>query len=82
MFALGAALLVPGARGAVTGDQRVLLVLATYGPRPYTVASVQETLREAQGFFERSSYGQMRLRPQVTGWLTAFSARPHCADWT
>lgn len=82
VFALGAALLVPGARGAVTGDQRVLFVLATYGPRPYTVASVQETLREAQAFFERSSYGQMRLRPQVTSWLTAFTARPHCADWT
>jgi hypothetical protein len=87
VFALIAALLVPGARGAVTeaavtGDQRVLVVLATYGPRPYTVASVQETLREVQAFYERSSYGQMRLRPQVTSWLTAFSGRPHCADWT
>jgi len=58
------------------------MVLATYGPRPYTVASVQQTLHETQAFYERSSYGQMRLRPQVTGWLTAFSARPHCADWT
>jgi hypothetical protein len=82
VFALGAALLVPGASGAVTGDQRVLVVLAKYGPHPYTVASVQETLRAAQAFYERSSYGQVRLRPQVTGWLTAFSARPHCADWT
>jgi hypothetical protein len=82
VFALLAALLVPGARGAVTGDQRVLVVLATYGPRPYTVASVQETMKETQAFYDRSSYGQMRLRPQVTSWLTAFSARPRCADWT
>ena len=46
VFALGAALLVPGAQGAVTGDQRVLVVLATYGPRPYTVADVQATMKE------------------------------------
>ena len=82
VFALGAALLVPGARGAVTGDQRVLVVLATYGPKPYTVAAVQETMKETAEFYERSSYGQMRIRPQVTAWLTAFSARPRCADWT
>lgn len=82
VVALGAALLVPGAGGTVTGDQRVLVVLATWGPRPYSVTSVQDTMRQAQAFYDRSSYGQMRLRPQVTGWLTAFSARPHCADWT
>jgi hypothetical protein len=82
VFALGAALLVPGAQGAVTGDQRVLVVLATYGPRPYTVADVQQTMKEAADFYERSSYGQMRIRSQVTGWLNAFTARPRCADWT
>lgn len=82
VFALGAALLVPGAQGAVTGDQRLLVVLATYGPRPYTVADVQQTMKETADFYERSSYGQLRLRPQVTGWLDAFTARPRCADWT
>jgi hypothetical protein len=39
-------------------------------------------MREVQAFYERSSYGQLRLRPQVTGWLNAFTARPRCADWT
>jgi Metallo-peptidase family M12 len=82
VFALGAALLVPGARGAVTGDHRVLVVLATYGPRPYTVTDVQQTMKETQAFYERSSYGQLRLRPQVTAWLSAFPGRPRCADWT
>jgi hypothetical protein len=82
VLALGAALLVPGAQAAVTGDQQVLVVLATYGPRPYTVADVQQAMKETADFYERSSYGQMRLRPQVTGWLNAFPARPRCADWT
>jgi hypothetical protein len=77
-----AALLPASARAAVSGDQRVLVALVTYGPRPYTVASVEQTLRRTQAFLERSSFGQMRLRSQVTGWLTAFTARPRCADWT
>ena len=77
-----AALLLPSARAAMSADQRVLVVLATYGPRPYTVASVEQTMQRTQAFLERSSFGQMRLRPQVTAWLTAFTARPRCADWT
>jgi hypothetical protein len=77
-----AALLLPSASAAMSGDQRLLVVLATYGPRPYTVASVEQTLRRAQAFLERSSVGKMRLRSQVTGWLTALNARPRCADWT
>jgi hypothetical protein len=60
----------------------VLVALLTDGPRRYTVASVERTLRRTQAFLERASFGQMRLRSQVTGWLTAFTARPRCADWT
>jgi len=85
VLALLAVLLVPGARGgtkAMKGDQRVLVVLATYGPQPYTVASVRDSLRQSSAFFERASFGQTRLRATVTPWLTAFAGPTHCANWT
>ncbi|CAN5163857.1 hypothetical protein BH18ACT12_BH18ACT12_09990 [soil metagenome] len=77
------ALLVPQSAGAVAlGDERVLIVLATSGPRPYGVADVERTVRDSDAFFRRSSLGQVRLHSDVTPWLAAFSVNPGCGGLT
>jgi hypothetical protein len=77
------AILVPHTAGAIAkGQQRVLVVLATSGPTPYTVADVEQTAAQAGAFFERSSLGQTRLDSDVTPWLAAFAGNPGCGGLT
>jgi len=69
--------------GAVTkGEERVLVVLATAGSRPYSVADVQDTVRQVDAFFRTSSFGQVRLHVDVTPWLAAFTGNPGCGGLT
>lgn len=77
------ATLLPHTAGAVAkGQQRVLVVLATSGPQPYSVGEVERTVREAGTFFQRSSLGQIGLESDVTPWLSAFSGNPGCGGLT
>jgi hypothetical protein len=85
LFAVVALLatLLPQAAGAVAkGEERVLVVLATSGPRPYTVAEVVGTVGDADAFFRRSSLEQVRLTSDVTPWLAAFDRNPGCGGLT
>jgi len=75
-------LLVQSAGAVAKGEERVLVVLATSGSRPYTVADVQQTVREASSFISAASFGQTRLRVDVTPWLSAFSGNPGCGGTT
>jgi hypothetical protein len=69
--------------GAVTkGEERVLLVLATAGSKPYSVAEVESTARQVDAFFRTSSFGQVRLHVDVTPWLAAFNDTPGCGGLT
>ena len=69
--------------GAVTkGEERVLVVLATAGSKPYSVADVQNTFGQVDAFFRASSFGQVRLHVDVTPWLSAFSGNPGCGGPT
>jgi hypothetical protein len=77
-----ATLIVQSAGAVVKGDERVLLVLATAGPTPYTVADVEGTAAQAGSFFSKASFGQVQLRIDVTPWLPAFSANPGCGGGT
>ena len=79
---LSTTLLVQSAGAVVKGEERVLIVLATAGPKPYTVADVQQTVREANSFISASSFGQTRLRVDVTPWLSAFNGNPGCGGTT
>jgi hypothetical protein len=73
------AAVVPQPAGAVaTGEQRVLVVLATSGARPYTVAEVERTMREANSFLQTASLGQLWLHVDVTPWVVAFTGNPGC----
>jgi hypothetical protein len=77
------ATLLPHTAGAVAkGEERVLVILATSGPTPYSVAEVEQTVRDANTFFERSSFGQVRLQSDVTPWLPAFARSPGCGGLT
>jgi len=70
------------AGAAAKGEERVLVVLATSGPKPYSVADVERTVHEADAFYRRSSFGQVRLNVDVTPWLAAFSSNPGCGGTT
>lgn len=79
---LAMTLLVQSAGAVVKGEERVLIVLATAGSKPYTVADVQQTVREASSFISTASFGQTRLRVDVTPWLAAFKGNPGCGGTT
>src|SRR5438132_188499 len=69
--------------GAITkGQERVLIVLATSGPKPYSVAEVETTVRQVDAFFRTSSLGQVQLHVDVTPWLAAFPDNPGCGGLT
>jgi hypothetical protein len=78
LVALIAAVVLQPAGAVGTGEQRVLVVLATSGARPYTVAEVERTMHEADGFLRAASLGQVRLHVDVTPWLAAFAGDPGC----
>ena len=77
-----ATLLAQSAGAVVKGDERVLVVLATSGPKPYTVGDVEQTAAQAGDFFSTASFGQVRLRVDVTPWLPAFDGNPGCGGGT
>lgn len=57
----------------MTGPERVLVVLATWGPQPFTRAEVQHAVFDQTDAFYRSiSYGKTWLTGTVTPWLHAF----------
>lgn len=75
---LAALVFTPSSTGSALGNQRVLIILATPGERPFAVADVQDVARAAADFYRRSSFGKLDLHFDVTPWLTAFPADPGC----
>ena len=67
---------------AATGDDRVLVVLATQGPVPYPAEQVESVARDVQELLHRSSSGRLSVRFDVTRWLSAYSAAPGCGGLT
>jgi hypothetical protein len=77
LLALGSAAPVE----AVTGEQRVLAVLATWGPTPFQAEDVRRVIfAEADAFLRRSSYGKVHLRGEVTSWLRVLPQTTGCSD--
>jgi hypothetical protein len=77
VVALAAAVGLPSADAAAKGQERVLVILASTGAEPYSVAEVKRTFEQTSAFIERSSFGQMHVDTDVTPWLTA-AVRPIC----
>lgn len=64
----------------ILGAQRVLVVLVTWGPQPFTRDEVQHVVfDEADAFYRESSYGKAWLTGTVTPWLEAFEGSPGCS---
>lgn len=75
---LFAAVVLPSAGAAPKANERVLVVLASTGAKPYTAAEVQRTFEQANAFIQRSSFGQMQVHVDVTPWLTGLTVKPSC----
>jgi hypothetical protein len=72
-------LAAPGASADSTGDHRVLVILATWGPQPWPAEDVRGVVfDEADAFLRKSSFGQLSLHGDVTPWLSAYAQRPAC----
>jgi hypothetical protein len=69
----------PTAPAAVTGKQRVLAVLAAYGPRSFPRDEMTQAVAQAGAFLRKSSYGRMSMDTAVTPWLDAGFSAPSCA---
>jgi hypothetical protein len=63
---LTAGFVVPSATG-VSGELRVLYVLATWGPTPFTRADAEHVARETDAFFQASSSGRLSMPGFVVG---------------
>jgi hypothetical protein len=73
VVALLLALLVQpgGAQAAILGEQRVLMMLTTWGLEPYAPAALQTQLDEASAYIRTASFGKAWLVGEVTPWLHA-----------
>jgi hypothetical protein len=67
---------------AATGQDRVLAVLATSGPTPYSMAEFRQVAAQVGAFFQTSSLGRVRLSFDVTPWLDAFQSSPTCGGFS
>ncbi|MGZ4348193.1 MAG: hypothetical protein ACXVRO_13445, partial [Gaiellaceae bacterium] len=64
----------------ITGPQDVLVVLATWGPQPFTRADVQSAVfDQTDAFYRSESYGTVWLTGTVTPWLQAFTGPVSCS---
>ena len=67
-----------GASAATLGEQRVLLILTTWGPEPYAPASIRAELDEAAAYMRSASFGKTWVAGDVTPWLHALASKPAC----
>jgi hypothetical protein len=72
------ACMLPLAAHAAVGDQRILVVPATWGPEPFTHEELVASFAQASAFFRTSSFGQLRLTGDVAPTLRAYTGEPGC----
>lgn len=82
VVALFASMTLVGGASAVTGQDRVLVVLATSGPTPYTMAEFRQVSTQVGAFFKTASLGRVQLSFDVTPWLDAFPSSPSCGGFS
>jgi hypothetical protein len=80
VLALLAAVVLPSAGAAPKANERVLVVLASTGAKPYPVVDVQRAFTQLNQFIQRASFGQAHVAADVTPWLTGLTAKPSCGD--
>jgi hypothetical protein len=68
------------AQAAVLGEQRVLIMLVTWGPQPYPQAQAVAALDEAAAYMRSASFGRTWIVGEVTPWMQALPTRPSGCD--
>src|SRR5215213_1940478 len=63
---------------ATHGEQRVLILPATWGPQPFSVADIESVARETDEWVRRTSFGKAWLSTVTTPWLDVPSAGEAC----
>jgi len=83
LLSIAIALMLPLASGessAAPRMVRVLVLKATWGPRPFSDAEVSAVVfDEAARFIDTASFGQVQITGAQTPWLQAYSGVPACA---
>jgi hypothetical protein len=74
LAALSALLFPCGASAATLGEQRLLMMLTTWGPEPYAPAELRASLDEAAAYMRSVSFGKTTIVGEVTPWLHALNA--------
>ena|SRR2546430_14159293 len=66
---------------ATSGSLRVLVIKATWGPRPLSDAQAARfVFGDTAGFLRRSSFGRLLLTGDATPWLRAWPTAPTCPN--
>jgi len=78
VVALLAAVALPSAGAAPKANESVLVVLASTGSKPYSIADIQRAFAQTNAFMLRASFGQVHLSADVTPWLTGLTSKPGC----
>ena len=66
-------------QGAFKGEQRYLMILATWGPEPFSVEEVRDVVfNQTDAFTRKQSFGASWITGDVTPWLPVFSSQPNC----
>jgi hypothetical protein len=68
----------PAGAQAILGEQRVLLVLVTWGPEPWSQADARNALDGTAAYVHSASYGRTSIVGDVTPWLHALPSQPQC----
>jgi hypothetical protein len=69
----------PAYGGHVLGQQRILVALVTWGPKPFARDDVQTIVfDQVDAFYRSMSYGKVSLTGVVTPWLDAFDMPVAC----
>jgi hypothetical protein len=84
VLAAALALLAPAAsaqlEAGVAGEQRILLVLVTWGPEPLSVAEARAAAAETEDYVREASFGRASLSVDVRGWAHVLPRRPNGCD--
>ena len=69
----------PAFGGHVLGEQRILVALVTWGPKPFVREEVRSIVfDQVDAFYRSMSYGKVSLTGSVTPWLHAFDRPVAC----
>jgi hypothetical protein len=76
LLGLGSSAGAAPAQFGPVGEQRVAVVLATWGPRPVTVEQARTAIAETEAYIRAASFGRASLDVELIGWVDALPARP------